>query len=105
MHYQSILAAVAMGMATTTVAGPVAPGPTPVPKFVPVDLPPPLNWIAGSPALFPRRMISTYSANLTDYSAKTFAQYVFLECTRAYPGECTSSLTYQCKSASLLRYL
>jgi hypothetical protein len=60
--------------------------------FEPVNLTPPLNWLAG-PGLFPGNVIAGYNADLTEYDATSWGAHILEAC--AGFTACTSALAYQ----------
>lgn len=61
-------------------------------QFVPVNLPAPENWIAGT-TLFPGRVLKGYNADLSAWDEQGWADHVLDQC-KADP-DCTGSFVFQ----------
>ncbi len=60
--------------------------------FKKLELEKPLNWLPG-PRLFPANVIAGFNAELSQYDAESWADYVLEQCTRY--SACTSTASYQ----------
>ncbi|KLJ07465.1 hypothetical protein EMPG_17059 [Blastomyces silverae] len=55
--------------------------------FVPVDLPPPGNWVPG-PSLWPNRVLAGFNAAYSDFTLSAWINYMQNQCNQV--SGCTS---------------
>jgi hypothetical protein len=77
-----------LAVASIVLASPIVQDQT---TFELVALAAPLNWLAG-PSLFPRKMIASYHAELAEYEATDWADFVLQKCI-SY-SRCRSTLSF-----------